>query len=60
MKILIILALFLTGCESLNVKKPITEEPVVVKEEQPQAIQAPTNSIVSLGDERVKKLLQDF
>jgi len=63
MKILI-LALFLTGCESLNLKKPTTEEFVVVKDElhiiQAQVPNPPIKPIVGLEDERVKKLLQDF
>lgn len=57
--LLIILALFLTGCESLNVKKPTTEEFVAVKEEL-RIIQDPHNPIVGLGDERIKKLFRDF
>lgn len=57
--LLIILALFLTGCESLNVKKPTTEEFVAVKEGL-RIIQDPHNPIVGLGDERIKKLFRDF
>ena len=59
MKILIlILALFLTGCESLDIKKSSTEEFVAVQDNIQVIV--PLKPIMSLGDEKVKKLLQDF
>jgi|SaaInlStandDraft_3_1057020.scaffolds.fasta_scaffold28080_2 PBP1b-binding outer membrane lipoprotein LpoB len=59
MKILIlILALFLTGCESLDIKKSSTEEFIAVQDNI-QVIDLP-EPIMSLGDAKIKKLLQDF
>jgi PBP1b-binding outer membrane lipoprotein LpoB len=57
MKILI-LALFLTGCESLDIKKSSTEEFIAVQDNI-QVIDLP-EPIMSLGDAKIKKLLQDF